>query len=483
MMLSPPLPSHLASPPPALPAHSEGGNCWNKPCDDPTHTCFVKHKLGLAGLALCRTDCPATWLCETRVDGGCGAAPLPPKLPHVSARLRALLTSRRPWLGVSLCDRASPPAGVLTFEISCFDGGMTGNRWVMVSNLLRRAACCAGVALLPPEFDHFPSTGASCFDFTAMRKVAHVKEREPLRLTPPAHQSCAANVSTSSKHWWWSPMLRETQAPPRFPPLPPTPAPSATGHSCWAQASCSNSSAIESLVSLLASMYVGFAVPGHVFGDKPCVAAARPSPPLVMHVRSGDIFTNWADGKHIHKHAGYQHDPFARGQPPLAFYRAAMEHHASLHLPNESSAMVVTSPDKANPILPSLLNGTAPPGAGTSIPVELSSSASFEADLTQLICAESLALSLSSLNPLLLSAPNAREVYFFTDKGCDAVNTSCRITRLAPAPPRRFWCISGYGTYRLLQNWRNDDAQRKEMLTYPVHAPVQVQGAPDGCVA
>ena len=337
----------------------------------------------------------------------------------------------------------------------------------MLNNLLMRATCCGGVALLPPEFDHFAPSGAACFDFTGLRRIMHAKGREPLPLTPEAHKSCAANVSTDSKRWWASSMLRETQE------------------------SCAASSHLRALVRLTASMYAGFAVPGHVFGGQTC--AAEDAPTLAMHIRSGEIFTNWRDGKHEHTHAGFQHDPFSRGQPPLAFYLAAMAHHRTLiakERPTENAtrtrAMVVTAPDQANPVVAPLLgrgsSGTTGDGIGAGIPVSISSSESFEQDLTQLLCARSLAMSDSSLNPMLLSSPNLREVFFFSHAGCDDFRAACREQRLGAAPPRRYWCVAGNGVYSVANQWLNDDRQRQEMLVYRVHAPVQVNSTPFGCV-
>ena len=83
------------------------------------------------------------------------------------------------------------------FETSCFDGGFTGNRYLMVKNMLALAACCAGVAVLPPSFDGMPPTGAACFDFSALRHRA-VGSNATL---PTTHELCTG-ASSSSKFWW-----------------------------------------------------------------------------------------------------------------------------------------------------------------------------------------------------------------------------------------------------------------------------------------
>jgi hypothetical protein len=285
-------------------------NCWNTgKCESPNEKCFVHFKTSSGGLAHCRESCPKDWLCELRVpDGrgaGCGPAPLPPTLVRPTDEMHALLADS----GVQLCDRAAPPAGATHYDIQCYDGGQTGNRYVMVKNLLSRAACCGGVALLPPEFDHFPQSGAACFDFRALR---HHAAAQPL--SPPTSKLCASNVSASSKHWWTS-LAHETSA------------------------HCNLSPYAFDLVTTTAALYVGFAVRGTVFRQTRCAAPAAsplltmhraphhplPSPlspnPLDLHaslvtpylplftVRSGEIFTNWRDGEHLTTHAGFQHDP------------------------------------------------------------------------------------------------------------------------------------------------------------------------------
>ena len=215
-------------------------NCWNTgKCDSPLEQCFVHFKTAAAGQALCRETCPKDWLCETRVPDGSGAACGPSPMIELkqltpTSEMRALLAST-PWGdSIALCDRANPPRGTAHFEITCFDGGQTGNRYTMVKTLLYRAACCGGVALLPPEFDHFQQSGASCFDFRGLLRhalppppstlpsdpsstaasvadAASVAAGWDLKLAPHSSRACALNVSTNSKRWW-GPLQRETAA-------------------------------------------------------------------------------------------------------------------------------------------------------------------------------------------------------------------------------------------------------------------------------
>ena len=142
--------------------------CWGTGvCDDPQSLCYVKFKSDHGGYAQCRRSCPSDWNCETRTPLGCGAAPLPTSLTPAPVTEATALLAEFP--GAALCDRRKPPAGdAPRFQMLCYDGGQTGNRYLMVKSMLRRAVCCRGVALFPPNFDSLPDSGASCFDFRGL---------------------------------------------------------------------------------------------------------------------------------------------------------------------------------------------------------------------------------------------------------------------------------------------------------------------------
>jgi len=92
---------------------------------------------------------------------------------------------------VRLCDRALPPPAQSTYQINCYNGGFTGNRYMMARNMLLHAACCSAVALLPPSFDAFPDAGASCFDFRSLASSAG-----------GAVAGVCSGVATDSAQWW-----------------------------------------------------------------------------------------------------------------------------------------------------------------------------------------------------------------------------------------------------------------------------------------
>ena len=637
---------------PEWPPNASSHNCWNVGICPAGQHCYVKFKTAAAGFATCRADCPSDWLCETRVaavqgtGAACGPAPLPDNLTTPTPEMHSVL-SNSPWAGaVSICDRSASYDRQPSFEISCYDGGQTGNRYLMVRNLLLRAACCAGVALLPPSFDHLVTSGASCFDFRGLRHRASSAQDD--LLAAAASPACATDVVASSKSWWSGSIVRAT---------PP---------------SCAESAELSDLTRATASLYAGFAVAGRVFRDVRCSApnsatrtrgavehatAPRPSPPnpapttkpasmttampsdtpsaapalsasgiasassstagsahgsaslglahhprtLMVHVRSGEIFSNWRDGRHVATHAGFQHEAFSRGQPPLAFYTAAALHtlaatshaaastssshtaaytsssHASSNASSNASSVapqrlyghvaLATSPDRSNPVVDAMLllaanhshehharhadthassassassdarpdtrPGARPenahiPSIALGVPITLTSSDSFAADLAHLLCATNLVLADSSLTSLLLDSPNLRNVYTFAPSACPPAvpckrpssgpsNESHHSSGGRPSPaspvtspttspmtapmtspmtspmisPRmslRHWCVApraSAGAYSVARRWENTAAQRSEMLTYGAHGgmapPVLTAGPPLPC--
>lgn len=229
--------------------------CWNSPedCVAPAR-CYVKSRIKLGGFAQCRETCPSDWLCETREpgvrpgSGSCGAGPMPARLVEPTADMVELV-ARAPSAGrltssLRLCDRSAPPllGPHPTFEITCFDGGFTGNRYMMVKAMLQRADCCGGVALLPPSFDGFPQTGASCLDF-----------RRHGDLQPADWNASACRATrTSSKGWWGAKM----GAPPKI---------------------CDRDRDSQRRVRLAAALYAGVGVAGRAFGQ----ARHAPYTPLI----------------------------------------------------------------------------------------------------------------------------------------------------------------------------------------------------------
>ena len=460
-------------------------NCWSTgECAIPGEHCFVRQRNDKGGYAQCRRTCPSGWNCEVRANGHCGGAPLPTWLPSAPPEASKLLEPH----GVALCDRLAPPIGPhATLAIECYDGGFTGNRYMMIKRMLLRAACCGGVALLPPSFDGLPQSGASCFDFRNLQRSE----------STGAHACSNSSVNSAA---WWSKLPKETPS------------------------RCTESPLLRHVSRLAASLHAGFGVAGSAFGASCDSLGAHHHhaslPPLVMHVRSGDIFTAWRDGARTFMHKGYNSVMDGRGQPPLGFYLRAIGHWLATSegargsggggaLGGGSGAaapevILVTSPDRASPVVQALevlaSLGALPGGAR----LRVSASDAFVDDLRLLLCARFLATSASSLYELFVDSPHLRRTYNFrstcsagtaaadtseADAGAttgagaasaDAAKPASPTTPLPceSAPTARHaaverFCARAAGPYSPVVRWNNSDAQQLEMIlggnaTWPV---------------
>lgn len=407
-------------------------NCWNTGCSTPGWTCFVRDKGAKGGYAQCHRQCPSGWNCETRTaEGHCGAAHLPATIQSASPEARALLSPYK----VAVCDRRQPPSGSHpTFTMECFDGGFTGNRYLMVMSMLRRAICCAGVALLPPSFDGMPDSGVHCLDF---------RGRQPLS---NSSASCASTSTNSAA--WWSKLPKHTPAV------------------------CNADADTAILMRIAAALYAGFGLSGsHALGSE-CPSYLLQPDTLVMHVRSGDLFTSWKDGARTFNHSGYNSEMGSRGQPPLGFYYRVMAHALPADPHRPSTVVLVTSPDLASPVVRALKH-QAQMGALRPT-LRLSASESFHDDLQVLLCARKLVLADSTLTSLLTDSPRLERAYRFQDSCNHQLNALPRCpfapswctsaTNCAHGHQVESWCIQPGGPYSVASEWRNSDEQQVEML-------------------
>ena len=418
---------------------NHGQNCWNTGCDG-NLTCFVKFKGEKGGYAQCLTSCPQGWNCETRLPGRCGPSPLATELKPPSLEARALLARHN----VSICDRRSPPAGTHpTFTMECYDGGFTGNRYMMVKHMLVRAICCAGVAMLPPSFDEMPESGVSCLDYRMLR---------PHSLGAQQTAICASSSADSAT--WWMKATKQTPA------------------------TCMDDAGIT-LARLSASLYAGFGETGTQVLGAQCPEYLQRRDTVVMQIRSGDIFTAWKDGERTFNHSGYNSEMSSRGQPPLGFYMRVMEHLLPKPPQPAGTAVLVTSPDRANPVVKAL-SYYGQLGALRYHIVE-SASPRFVDDLRVMLCARNLIFAASTLSNLFVDSPRLERSYVFNDKcihhstqhlpDCFSAPSFCTpnvtaqgISCSSQRPVSR-WCVHPeHHDYSVLQRWQNSDKQQVEML-------------------
>ena len=208
----------------------------------------------------------------------------------------------------------------------------------------------------------------------------------------------------------------------------------------------------------------------------PAPQVTRPST-MVMHVRSGDLFTAWRNGNRTFTHAGYNSQMSGRGQPPLGFYLRAMAHRQEESA--LASTVLVTSPDRASPVVRALelLSATN----ALRVPrLRISASASFATDLQLLLCARSLVLATSTLSELIADSPNLRDAYRFGRSCPPPTEKRCARPPPSATAATREWCVTREGVYSPVDgSWDNTDAQQLEMLlggnaTWPTkacHAP------------
>lgn len=252
---------------------------------------------------------------------------------------------------------------------------------------------------------------------------------------------------------------------------------------------------------LAASLHAGFGLVGSALGQR-CPAELSHPASLVMHVRSGDIFTAWRDGNRTSTHAGFNSEMSSRGQPPLSFYLRAIahareEHHAeqtqthhhhhsagSAHevatSPPSSDAAVagggadahhpalvlVTSPDKASPVVRAF-ELLASHQALRTATMRISASGDFQTDLRLLLCARNIALATSTLSELVYDSPHLRNAYIFDRSSCSARNLSMSPCEHAPTArtPWQRWCLRPEEVYTPTGGkWYNNDAQQLEMV-------------------
>jgi len=307
----------------------------------------------------------------------------------------------------------------------------------MVKHMLRRAICCAGVALLPPSFDGMPDAGASCFDF---------RGRQPaIDGSLLLNSSCSSSSTNAAS--WWSKMPKQTPA------------------------NCDAPSDADTLTRLVSSLHAGFGLPGPRALGTDCPTHVLRPDTLVMHIRSGDLFTTWRDGARTFNHTGYNSDMSSRGQPPLGFYLQAMAHALPPPPQPAGTVLLVTSPDIANPVVKALTY-QARLGAFRHR-LNVSASATFRDDLLLLLCARNLVLAASSLTELFVDSPRLERTYSFAGNCthragvpiCKSAPAWCtNHSSCAPGHEVSRMCLQPHTSYSPLANWLNSDAQQVEML-------------------
>lgn len=167
---------------------------------------------------------------------------------------------------------------------------------------------------------------------------------------------------------------------------------------------------------------------------------------LVIHIRSGDIFT------HDPPHPYY-------AQPPLAFYQLVLDHCTW-------SGVTLVYEDQSNPVIGQLKSHLDQVGVPFT-----EQSATLKEDLEVLLAARNLVIARGTFAyPIVAMSPRVRQVFTF-----DHYQTVSKVDLLWG---QRIEGVQLHtvndreGTYRdfVLANWKNSPEQRQMMLQYPATA-------------
>ena len=324
------------------------------------------------------------------------------------------------------------------------------------------AACCNGVALLPQYgfYDGFEMVNIPrCIDFRAMR-YSLAGELAATRCAP---------VRSTSRMWFSTPPLTGNGTRPWVGWLART-----------TPQACTRRPDLQQLVRTVATLYAGFGRRKEVLGKR-CPASVASLQTLVIHARSGDIFTHWRNGRlrgYSRSRAATADQRFNRGQPPLAFYKRVVAELRARPGPPLQRIILVAS-DDANPVVRA---GTF----GAGLRVDRTLNGSLRDDLVTLLCAHRLIMSASSLNLLFRDSSMLRESFIFEGRystspcqqDCDegAAGGSASVYpyndgRPCESQPREMRARA-LAPYSPALRWLNSEHQRREMLGFDHVGPL-----------
>jgi hypothetical protein len=275
----------------------------------------------------------------------------------------AVANGRRTYT-VLPCDHVPSAA---TIEVTDWTGDGFGYQLESGVKALHRAACCAGVALLPANRQRTTASRHAtlvelvgeraalklrCFNFSGLPRVA-------------GHAGACASRRDASQEFFWA----EKE---KYDPF---------GHPC-------PSAAYYMRPAMLAAMrYTGL-------GALRCDTSIDFGSTLVAHIRGGDIF-------------GYQGHNLVHpyySQPSLVYYLSAWAHSGMRKL-------LVLSEDTSNPVVRMLTVAQRFLARGA---ITLMHGRPFAADLSVAMCARKMVLAHTSLQRLFLASHRLRAVYTHT---------------------------------------------------------------------
>ncbi|MGH1573391.1 coagulation factor 5 8 type domain-containing protein [Methylobacterium sp. P31] len=176
-----------------------------------------------------------------------------------------------------------------------------------------------------------------------------------------------------------------------------------------------------------------------VFNGLPAVFPAKPEDELIIHIRSGDIFSTWIDPNYP--------------QPPLAFYRMVIER---LRAEGRIRSVKMVFENRANPVIPALEAYVARIGLALT-----TQSGTLADDVAAIANGRYLVFGFGSFGPGVCHvSERVEQVFYFScnwPQGFQTVETVGKSVEVRDIG----------GGYMKIGEWANSEAQRRLMLEYP----------------
>ncbi|SFM25705.1 hypothetical protein SAMN05192568_102438 [Methylobacterium pseudosasicola] len=179
-----------------------------------------------------------------------------------------------------------------------------------------------------------------------------------------------------------------------------------------------------------------------LFNGLPSTFPKKPDDQLLIHIRSGDIFSTWVD----------PHYP----QPPFAFYRMVIDR---LRGEDRIRSVKLVFENRLNPVIAEVEAYAKSLG----LPVETQSE-SLIADVAALVGGRYLVFGLGTFGPAICHlSEQVEQVFYFASNWPQAFHGIQTIGKLVEVRDIE-------GRYMKVGEWQNTDAQRRMMIDYPAEA-------------
>lgn len=179
-----------------------------------------------------------------------------------------------------------------------------------------------------------------------------------------------------------------------------------------------------------------------LFNGLPKSFPVKPDDQLLIHIRSGDIFSTWVD----------PHYP----QPPFAFYRMVIDR---LLAEGRIRSVKLVFENRLNPVIAEVEAYAERRG----LPVEIQSE-SLISDVAALVNGRYLVFGLGTFGPGICHlSDHVEQVFYFASnwpQGFQSIPTIGKVVEVRDLE----------GRYMKVGEWQNTDAQRRTMVDYPAEA-------------